>query len=269
MDWDKRVEKTVSCRDCDYIPKVHNAGEIIKHKGVDCQVMHNGVVVFKDGYFGEGNTRIVSELKGHHEPQEEKLFHEVLKLVEPNSTMIELGAYWAYYSIWFNKAIEGAINYAIEPEQTALQVGLVNLKLNDCRFGIERAMTGRQVSQSLLHGVHDSRNARDILPVVSVDHLVNRHEIESLAILHSDIQGCEVEMLLGASSSLRARKIDYLFVSTHSADIHYMCLKYLERVGYEIIVEHDMSQAFAVDGLILAAGPGVPTPADVSISFAS
>ena len=47
------------------------------------------------------------ENKGVHEPQEEKAFLEVLNYVEKGSTMIELGSYWGFYSLWFNKKIKG------------------------------------------------------------------------------------------------------------------------------------------------------------------
>jgi hypothetical protein len=56
-------------------------------------------------------TEIVKRLWGHHEPQEEKVFHEVLKQIRPGGVMIELGAYWGYYSLWFHKNIVRATNY--------------------------------------------------------------------------------------------------------------------------------------------------------------
>ena len=68
-------------------------------------------------------TQIIERLKGHHEPQEEKVFHEVLKAVAPGSTMIELGCYWAYYSLWFQKAVKNARNFMIEPAKAALECG--------------------------------------------------------------------------------------------------------------------------------------------------
>ena len=120
----KRVEEAVSCPDSAYIPKVPDAGRVrVDDKGNRHQLMHNGVVVSADGYYGEFNTRIVELLKGHHEPQEEKAFYEVLKAIPPRSTMIELGSYWAYYSLWFHKAVEGARNFMIEPAKAPLECG--------------------------------------------------------------------------------------------------------------------------------------------------
>ncbi|MGH7237078.1 MAG: hypothetical protein ACREGF_00910, partial [Candidatus Saccharimonadales bacterium] len=102
-DEEARVSMTISCRDSDYIPKIKNAGAITSRGGQQVQIMHNGLRVVVGGYHGEWMSRIIRELKGHHEPQEEKVFHEILKQLDDSAVMIELGAFWSYYSIWFNK----------------------------------------------------------------------------------------------------------------------------------------------------------------------
>lgn len=144
----RRIEETVSCHDADYIPKVPDAGIVrVDHDGNRVQIMHNGVIVSADGYYGEVNTRIVERLKGHHEPQEEKAFYEVLKAIPRRSTMIELGCYWAYYSLWFNKAIEGARNFMIEPNKSALQCGINNFRLNRMSGDFTQATVGSSSSE--------------------------------------------------------------------------------------------------------------------------
>jgi hypothetical protein len=116
-----RVETAAACRDADFIPKVPNAAQVrVDEAGNRVQVMHNGLLVLADGYYGRFITEIIERLRGHHEPQEEKVFCEVLKAVPAGSTMIELGAYWAYYSLWFQQAVPNARNFLIEPEPTAL-----------------------------------------------------------------------------------------------------------------------------------------------------
>lgn len=45
----RRIELTVGCRDADPIPKVAEAGSIDR---VRAQVIHNGVLVVEDGYYG-------------------------------------------------------------------------------------------------------------------------------------------------------------------------------------------------------------------------
>jgi hypothetical protein len=76
---DKRIGMTVSCRDADLIPKVAGAGEIIEREGQRLQIMHEGTLVKADGYCGPWMTEITRRLRGHHEPQEELLFHHLLR----------------------------------------------------------------------------------------------------------------------------------------------------------------------------------------------
>ena len=86
---------TTSCRDCDHIPKVAGAGEVVEENGQRVQIMHNGVRVIAGGYDGDWMMEIIRRLKGHHEPQEELVFHEILKTLPEQATMIELGGYWS------------------------------------------------------------------------------------------------------------------------------------------------------------------------------
>ncbi len=80
----ERVRLAVSCRDADYIPKIAKAGSVITNSaGERVQFMHNGILVLADRYYSEMNTRTIEGLKGHHEPQEEKIFYEILKSIQP------------------------------------------------------------------------------------------------------------------------------------------------------------------------------------------
>lgn len=103
----KRIAMTISCKDAMAIPKVPNAGQIFLQGNSEYQLMHNGVKVTKDGYCGPWMTEIITRLEGHHEPQEEFVFHLLLERMRKTlagsraPVMIEIGSYWAYYSLWF------------------------------------------------------------------------------------------------------------------------------------------------------------------------
>ena len=45
--------------------------------------------------------------------------------------MIELGSYWSFYTIWFNKVVKNAKNYCIEPDIDNLTIGKKNAELNN------------------------------------------------------------------------------------------------------------------------------------------
>src|SRR3546814_773907 len=83
---------------------------------------------------------IIRSLRGHHERQEEAVFHAMTERLrdEPEPRMIEFGAFWSYYSLWFLHALPGGLAVGIEPDPANLDVGLRNAALNrlDHRFDL-------------------------------------------------------------------------------------------------------------------------------------
>src|SRR5579859_1933177 len=261
-----RVAMTTACRDADYIPKVPNAGDVVDHPEHPYQIMHNGIKVLSGGYNGLWQTEIVRQLKGHHEPQEEKVFHELLKRIDPGATMLELGAFWAYYSAWFQHAIPNAVNYLIEPDPNSLAVGQANFALNHLKgnfiHGCIASTSGTDPDFIRDDGTHQGPTPR-----LCVDDLLKTYNIDHLDILHSDIQGAELEMLKGCERSIADHKIRFIFISTHHHSIshdpiiHYKCLEFLIAHNAHIIASHTIDQSYSGDGLIVASF----APADRSI----
>jgi len=242
MNMEQRVRIAVSCRDCDGIPKVPGAGEVrTLADGSRVQAMHNGILVQADGYYDKLMTEIIKGLQGHHEPQEEKVFHEMLPYVPAGSTMVELGAYWSYYSLWFRKSVINARSFMMEPDLEHLAVGKRNFALNS-EDGI------------FFHAAVGVRSVGDVSPrVVSVDDFFRESAISEAAVLHADIQGREFEMLEGARESIARRAIRFIFISTHGHKVHAACLYRLKHSGCRIIAEHTPDESYSVDGLIAGA----------------
>jgi len=105
-------------------------------------------------------------------------------------------------------------------------------------------------------GVHEPQEERafsEVLPYI-------------LNILHSDIQGFEVDMLKGAREMLSNRKVDLIFISTHSNEVHADCIELLEAQDYVILASADLDNTFSVDGLIVAKRAEIPEPRSLQIS---
>ena len=129
----RRVALTTSCSDCDAVPKVDGAGDICEQDGASVQLMHNGVVIATDCYYGPWMTEIIRCLRGHHEPQEELVFHRLLERIQPaggRPVMLEFGSFWAYYSLWFLRRFPSGKVVALEPDPAYLAVGEQNFILN-------------------------------------------------------------------------------------------------------------------------------------------
>lgn len=257
-----RVEITVGCRDCDGLPKVDDAGQYFG-EDLQFQRMHNGIQIKRGSYHGSWMSEIILNLRGHHEPQEEKVFADVLSYLNPGAVMVELGSFWAYYSLWFQHKIPNAVSIMLEPNADKIEVGKEHFKINDYEGTFIRGFVG---DTSIPKAVFtDWDGVKSLIPQVSVDGLMQEFGLDTIDILHADVQGAEFDMLKGAANALSHNKINYLFISTHGHQ-HRRCKRRLEKYGYKVIAEHSVLESFSGDGLIVARSPLVKAPSKVSIS---
>jgi len=202
--------------------------------------LHNGLKVPIDGpfsYYSEF-SRILCINRGVHEPLEEFVFQELLHFLPTHPRMVELGAYWGHYSMWLLKEFPNAKVHLVEPDGNNLKAGVHNFDLNGFSGDFIEAFVG--------------------VGHFEVDGFLQDRRIPHLHILHADIQGYEVEMLDGCSSTLSNRLIDYMFISTHSQLLHLDVLKCLDQVGYRVEVSSDFeSETTSYDGFIFASSPTV------------
>jgi len=262
----QRVLLTTSCKDCDYIPKVPLAGECIEENGSHFQIMHNGLKVFKDGYCGGWMTEIIRQLKGHHEPQEEKAFYEVLKVLPSNATMIELGCNWSYYSMWFKHTLPQATNYMIEPFPNGINAGIKNFHANQLNGYFYQGIIQKSRFFSKARLINKIQDASKSPPNISIDEFIQDHKLSFVHLLHSDIQGAEFEMLKNCIHAIQNKIIGFFFISTHSEDVHKKCMQFLKKMNYYIIIEHTPAESCSYDGLIVASSIFYPELSDISIS---
>lgn len=264
QDEKRRVAEATLCADADYIPKVPGAGTVSRDgNGNRVQLMHNGLVVLADSYYGNFVTQIIEKMKGHHEAQEEKVFHEVLKVIPAGSTMIELGSYWAYYSMWFQKSVKEARNFMIEPAKSSIECGMKNFQLNGMRGDFTQAFVGHTSSPDWQQP--ELRPKMEDVRQVCIKDFVQARGIERIAILHSDIQGFEYDMLRGCGGMLDEKKISFFFISTHGLKVHFQCRSHLIHKDYALIAEHTPKESYSEDGLIVAsASPNAIPPVEIS-----
>jgi FkbM family methyltransferase len=257
LDNGARAEMTTSCRDCEPIPKVPDAGKVIVVEGKPVQIMHNGVRVVAGGYYGDWMTGIIERLRGHHEPQEEVVFHEILKHLAPQATMLELGGFWSYYSLWFtSEHPEQRRAYVVEPDPNHIAVGRANAVLNEGEITFVQGCVGTEPINAVRFATESAGTIR--IPQVSVASLLREYRIQQLDVLHCDTQGAETAIIGSCESLIRARAIRFAVVSTHSHHIsgdpltHQRCLAMLKDFGGRIVAEHDVHESFSGDGLIAA-----------------
>ena len=249
--WQDRANDVLSGPDNKDIHRVENAGQIIDGQ----LVMHNGILVDPLSYYSYPMLQMFMDNQGVHEPQEEKIFQEVIQALpkKGKKTMLELGSYWCFYSMWFLQKYPAADCYLVEPERENLFYGKKNLKAN--------GMDGTFIHAGIGQKNNPSNN------VLTVDHICEKNGIKFLDILHSDIQGFELDMLHGSQRMFSENRVGYVFISTHSNELHYDCKKLLEeKYGFITLASADLDETFSWDGVVVLKSPDYPGIDKVEIS---
>lgn len=244
--WDVRIADVLACPDNQRLARVPDAGRIVNGQ----QIMHNGLKVVVDGYYCDGVTRMLEVNRGCHEPQEEVVFDAIVRSLPPGAVMIEAGAYWGFYSLWFCQSVPNAAAFLIEPSLANMAVGQKNFQLNGYQGDFTNAYIGRAP------GRHE-----DGTPIISIESFLAEKGLTHLNLLHADIQYAELEMLEGSQHWLADHKIDYLFISTHSLELHAGCARFLSERGYRILASVDLEETHSYDGVLVAASPRMQPPA--------
>jgi hypothetical protein len=200
--------------------------------------LHNGLrvpVVGEGAYYGAFSHLLVIN-RGVHEPLEEYVFQELLNTLPEAPTMLELGAYWGHYSMWLKKLRPQSTVILVEPEHHSLAAGVKNFSKNGFVGEFIQSFVGRG---------H-----------LEVDSFLSKRFLTHLNVLHVDIQGHEVEMMEGSQKSLSQQMIDYLFISTHSQEIHKGIVTKLSALGYRVEVASDFdNDTTSFDGFVFASSP--------------
>lgn len=254
---EERIAMATRCRDADPIPKVHDRGMILDNPGGErVQIMHNGLKVLADGYCGRWMTDLIRLCNGHHEVQEERMFHEVLGVIPPSGTMLELGGWWAYYSLWFLQGQPNRRAITLEPDPAHLALGQRNAAFNQLGPEFLQGFVGAVSAPKVAFATEDSGVVE--IPCYTVPQLMEDKGIGQLDLLHCDAQGAETAVLESCRQLFLEKRIDWVFVSTHTHRItgdpltHQRCLAILRECGAVIEAEHDVHESFSGDGLIVA-----------------
>jgi FkbM family methyltransferase len=271
----RRVAITTACRDTDEIPKVAGAGEVFEDGGHVLQRMHNGLVVAEGCYHGPWMTEVIRALRGHHEPQEERVFHAIVERVartEASPTMVELGSWWAYYALWFAHASGGRV-VALEPDPEYLEVGRRNFELN----GLEARFVHGAIAQdegATTSFLEERTGRRTTVPAYDLGSLLDTAGLDRASVVLADIQGAETPLLARGSQVFADGRVRFLVLSTHHHSIsgspvtHQDARDLLASWGAHVVAEHTVGESFSGDGLIAVGFDDADRDLTVAVSRA-
>ncbi len=240
--------------DTDSIPKVLQAGTVFNKGRNAFQLMHNGVKIqIRDQR--ERDRKIIRGLKGHCNPQEEKVFYEILKTIPESASIIEYGARCSFLPLWFTHDSLMRKAFLINPDMKGLEISRQNFTLN-------KNMQGKFFHCFLGNSNQPAAKVKK----KSLDKFFKDEKISHVNIVHSDLKGAEYELLLGAERLIKADKIDYFYLSTHDDVAHMHCLEFFQEHRMQVIAAYDRRESFSGPGLIVAKRPGVQGPTKIEVS---
>lgn len=233
------------------------AGKIDKDKQYN---FDGSVTVYPHG--PENVHRIWELTKGAPEPKEISLFLEVIKKLPEDTLMMELGAGQALYSIILARRLPKAKLILVEANPRNLEVTTANMKLNQLanRSTIIHAAVSDKAGESVYvreagcgSSVHPKGQYQVI--TVSVDDIMEKFSLSRVNIIHMDVQGAEEKVIEGMSKTLSRQLVDYLFIGTHTVDLHNACERALNNFEYKTLYSLDPSQNVNFDGILVCAKP--------------
>ena len=156
---------------------------------------------------------------GVNEPQEEYAFHE--EIIVSSSRVRR----W-----WRWERIGDITRFGFSTLSKKGEPFLLSLSRRISKQGDE---TLRSTALGLTLRKHLSVQTSDLSldpPNFALTTSLKKKQLSHVAVLHSDIQGYELEMLRGARQLFSERRVDYVFISTHGIWLHLKCLDFLDRI---------------------------------------
>ena len=206
----------------------------------------------------EGGTAALATASGHG--AQLLIFHTLMRYVRNRSMMVELGAFWAYYTQWFLREIPDSIALCVEPDAGNLSIGTRNAALNGTtdRIRFINAWVGGE--HLPIHSAPtETSDSLSVLPMLNCSAVLDLCAKPYVELLHMDIQGAETAFLQSIDSATAQNRLRFIMVSTHHSSIsgskstHLDCMERLRDLGATILIEHDVIESFSGDGLILAS----------------
>ena len=199
-------------------------------------------------------------VRGMSDPVEIKSFMDVLEREAGPVTVLEAGA---------GGGVMGMHAMQYHPESRAVMIEAHPAHFRATQLNIEKngfskrshtilAAVGAEAGRVVKftdegYGSNIDSGGKFLAVQVAVDGIMMDLGLESLDILHMDVQGAEVNVLYGAEEALRQGRIRYVFIGTHSDGLHEMAKNYMEDCGFLIFTDLLPSESICSDGVLAAA----------------
>ena len=245
----------------------------------------NGVRVYEDQLLDEQRERY--RKRNVHEAEEEEIFVELIRRLPPDGCFVDVGAAIGYYLILARQLAPRLTIHGVEPLERHRRFLRENLLLNgltiddfvihpegltssagsetfmDRGYSSRLAAGGEKKKVSLSTrwkqflesiGLRKPKNVVLTIPTITLDTFVGRLG-RPIDLLQMDVQGLEVEVLKGATESMRTGAVKTFLIGTHGwargLTLHEDCRKLLRANGYTIEIDQPDTKD-QPDGILVA-----------------
>lgn len=231
----------------------------------------NGVKLFDDHLTRFQRDRY--KINNIHEVEEEAIFLKIVHAIPAAGCFLNIGAAVGYYPILAKKIAPHLCIHAVEPLPQHREFFKENIILNGFRLqdfilhpeavsrsngsdsfleqdygsvllgeskttnpfqsGFEAMIRALSLKKLLKKSSHFAGKKKFRVQTISLDYLIKRIG-NPVDLLVMDVQGFEVDVLLGGAQALQAAQIKNILIGTHGQEIHQACLGILQEYGFGI-----------------------------------
>lgn len=158
-----------------------------------------------------------------NDEKEENMFEELLNSIKTDKpTMIEIGSFWCFWTMFFQKTFKENNSIIIEPYKPHLEEGLRNLKANNMK---SKVYNNSVLVKSIVKVNQKSKEAikkNDPVFAKEIDliDILSKEKIKHVDILHCDAQGIEYDLLIRIKDIINQGVFSNLLMFTHSQINH-------------------------------------------------
>lgn len=221
----------------------------------DKEVMYNykGGKIFLN--LSESRT-MVNRILGTHEYWKIQLLK---KIIQPNMTIVDIGACRGYYSLLSAKLMldKGKI-FSLEPEPSNCKWLLRSITANNyssicvLQMAVSNKNGHTKLYKSNVSGRHSiiaKNTKRDSIEVktIKLDTFIKKHNINEINIIKIDVEGADIEVLEGAREYLKKCNQTHILMDIHKVD-RKKIFNLLTKYGFKIFrISRNMKQIDSMD----------------------
>jgi hypothetical protein len=175
-----------------------------------------------------------------------EIYFQLLHLLPPNANILQLGCVWTCKPKQNMKKLTDKNDNYLKNENSD------NIELFNGYIGIGHYVGSSSFCPLDFRKINTPEyNIKKIIEDNGFyNHIDNENENNIIDILHSDIQGAEVDLLIGSINVLK--KIGFFVLFTYSGKSHNTCIDFMTANKFTILIDKALEESVSADGMIIA-----------------